>query len=89
MSEQEKGDEVQQEQAPNVVSEPAIPSDADLVPDNRDVEEVVSQGRLDRVGGLNAGGSFGHTPDHGDANASVLAGDPESDGANDSASEDE
>jgi hypothetical protein len=88
MSDQ-KDDEVQQEQAPNVVSEPVVPSDADLVPDNRGVEEVVPQGRLDRVGGLNAGGAFGHTPDHGDANASVLAGDPESEGADHSASEEQ
>lgn len=77
------------------LSEPTVPvvgepvSDADLVPDNRDVEEVVPTGRLDPVGGMNAGGSFGHTPDHGDANVSRLAGDPESEGADHSASDDE
>lgn len=79
MSEENK-DEVQQEQAPNVVSEPAVPTDADLVPDNRGVPLV---GRLDQSGGINAGGAFGHTPDHGDANVSVIAGDPESEGAAD------
>lgn len=77
MSEQQ-GDEVQQEQADNVVSEPAVPTDADLVPDNTDVPLV---GRLDQSGGINAGGAFGHTPDHGDANVSVIAGDPETEGA--------
>lgn len=80
--EQGELDEVQGQQEPTVpvVSEPV--TDADLVPDNEGVQEV---DRTDRVGGLNAGGAFGHTPDHGDANASRLAGDPESDGAGDDA----
>jgi hypothetical protein len=87
MSEQQ-GDEVQeQEQGSDVVSEPVVPTDADLVPDNTGVPLV---GRLDQAGGINAGGAFGHTPDHGDANVSVIAGDPETDGAEDSpASEDQ
>lgn len=69
------------EPAVNVVSEPVAPSDDDLVPDNRDIPEV------GRTTSLNAGGEFGHTPDHGNANASALAADPESEGSSD-ASED-
>lgn len=75
---EQQGDEVQEQ----VASEPVVPSDADLVPDNTGVPLV---GRLDQAGGINAGGAFGHTPDHGDANISVIAGDPESDGADDKA----
>ena len=87
MSEQSETDETDMEVAPNVVSEPSVPQDYDLVPDNRGVQEVVPEGKLDQVGGLNAGGAYGHTPDHGDGNASVLAADPESEGADHSASD--
>jgi len=65
--------------------EPSVPVVGDVVPTGDDLvpDEPETRQDLDRVGSLNAGGAHGHTPDHGDANASSLAGDPEAEGASD------
>jgi hypothetical protein len=64
--------------------EPQVPVVGDVVPTSNLVPDAPeTEQDLDRVGSLNAGGAFGHTPDHGDANASRLSGDPEAEGASD------